>query len=327
MTTIQSCEGKISNDNRLRPLVIKESGFDLIPIESVFNLRSAILPVFEVLPDGMLQGCGTSFVADPWRHLLTALHVVENTLQRRYVALLSYGVAYGIVRVPDNAFARISEVNYAYVDGGDPIAQIQGKVDARPLDLAVIELQAEGDLCQMINLPIRFDPAGCVQIGDRVTAIGYPFVSAVRDDLNAAYARISEGGLQGAQGTVTKIYRQGRGLSRPTPVFEVEANWPHGMSGGPVFNASGEVVGLVSQGMDPGPGEVAGTAWAASISEFGGLLPNLSPLNPDWRRCMGGFRPDGYLEIVAPLGSKALPTHLEWRSISWRIGTDDHMTL
>jgi serine protease Do len=65
-----------------------------------------------------------------------------------------------------------------------------------------------------------------------------------------------------AYGRVTDLYPCGRDHSNPTPVFEVEADWPSGMSGGPVFDAKGEVIGLVSRGLSAGNKELMGHAWA-----------------------------------------------------------------
>ena len=58
------------------------------------------------------------------------------------------------------------------------------------------------------------------------------------------------------------------------------------MSGGPVFNSSGEVVGLVSRSLLPDDGSL-GVGWATYfgfIPDFKKLVPTLDILNPKWRR-------------------------------------------
>jgi serine protease Do len=92
------------------------------------------------------------------------------------------------------------------------------------------------------------------------------------------------------------VYSFGRDESTPTPVFEVECNWLPGMSGGPVFNSSGEVIGLVSRAMEVSSDELGnGVGWAtcfSSIPYLGDLVPTLDPTNPRWRRGWAVVRPD-----------------------------------
>jgi len=58
------------------------------------------------------------------------------------------------------------------------------------------------------------------------------------------------------------------------------------MSGGPVFNSSGEVVGLVSRSLPP-DNDSPGVGWATYfdlIPNFNEFVPTLDKLNPRWRR-------------------------------------------
>jgi hypothetical protein len=61
----------------------------------------------------------------------------------------------------------------------------------------------------------------------------------------------------------------------PWPRFRVSAEWPSGMSGGPVVNAGGNVIGIISRGWS---GEADSTAthfagWDVSHRTFGTIDP------------------------------------------------------
>jgi hypothetical protein len=53
--------------------------------------------------------------------------------------------------------------------------------------------------------------------------------------------------MYGAYGRIVDVHPNGVGTANPSPVIEVETDWPPGMSGGPVFNQAGDVVGIVSR--------------------------------------------------------------------------------
>jgi serine protease Do len=117
-------------------------------------------------------------------------------------------------------------------------------------------------------------------------AIGFSGMDDKCLDEDAQIFLLTEG-MYGAYGIVTAIHPHGRGQSWPTPVFEVECNWSSGMSGGPVFNSSGEVVGLVSTGMDLRSDDGNGIGWATcfgSIPYFSELVPMLDASKPSGRR-------------------------------------------
>jgi serine protease Do len=151
-------------------------------------------------------------------------------------------------------------------------------------DLAVLHAGIHAEATMPHSLPVRlegWDP----QVGEHVLAVGYPLLDSQRIDAAELRSLLREGMFAG-YGRVTKVYPHGRDLANPTPAFEVEADWPSGMSGGPVFNCQGEVVGVVSRGLSPDE-QSPGCAWAAClpwISMPAGFLPTLDPANPGWRR-------------------------------------------
>lgn len=51
--------------------------------------------------------------------------------------------------------------------------------------------------------------------------------------------------LYSSEAEIIQVEQADGTSSRPWPRFRVTADWPRGMSGGPVFNEAGNVVGLV----------------------------------------------------------------------------------
>ena len=61
-----------------------------------------------------------------------------------------------------------------------------------------------------------------------------------------------------------RLFPAGRDAVNKTPVFEVEANWPSGMSGGLIFNEAGNVIGVVSRSLAPDD-EAPGVGYGACL--------------------------------------------------------------
>ena len=137
-------------------------------------------------------------------------------------------------------------------------------------------------------------------------------------------------------GRVTGLHPHGRDRSHPTPVFEVAADWPSGMSGGPVFNMAGEVIGLVSRGLAPEEGEELGTAWATwfeALPLMTSWAPTLDPTNSGSRMAWAARRLSPWsLAGVVPAQSEAVALAgkagpgFEVVHGSWAIGTDDFIS-
>ena len=322
----------------------------LFRVEDPFGLRKAVVPLFWMEKDGHLAGLGTAFALDPWGHFMTAEHVTSIWRDRGrmqkgtsnwhvrmppgegLITILGFGLAFGIAGVPRKALAPIINSWSPCVTGDDPLAALDGRMDQQPLDLAVLTAKRPAaDLVK--NLPLVSRPCG-VRLGDIVAAIGYPELATFRGDSDEAVTTVEEG-MFVSYGRVTALYPDGRDRSTPTPVFEVEANWPPGMSGGPVLNVRGEIVGLVSRSMLPENSGHAGMGWATWFEPLGGLaawVPTLDKVNCDGRRGWGVFRPSPWnLAGVFPEESEAIellkrhgPEYVA-RKGTWSLGTNDFM--
>lgn len=85
-------------------------------------------------------------------------------------------------------------------------------------------------------------------VGERLWAFGYRH--GALQDAEALITPLVTSGV------VTKAYPHGRGERMPSACIEVSMDTKGGMSGGPVVNANGELVGIVSSSIDGGPSYV-----------------------------------------------------------------------
>lgn len=76
-------------------------------------------------------------------------------------------------------------------------------------------------------------------------------------------------------GLVAAAFPKGRGERMASPRFEVEMDTPGGMSGGPVVNADGHLVGIVSSSLAGGPTHVT-LIWEALRFRVKSSIPKLS---------------------------------------------------
>lgn len=277
------------------------------PINDPFGLRRAVIPVFRRNPDSSTIGMGTAFHVDGWGRLLTADHVVDHirthhlhqiapdtlilidiTQSTHAAVLLGYGLVFGRVGIPKACWGPIAQVDaLVAARDKDPIASLQGKslqyqIGPDIAGMSVI-LQPGAPPFHAVAVNFRTSP----KVGETVFAVGYPELGFETLN-NEETAQYFNEGMYGVYGQVTNLYSNGRDRTRASPGFEVEADWPPGMSGGPVFNQRGEVIGVVSSSLQPGDGE-PGIGYATSLA----MIPNASALTPtldiDHPGCRLGF--------------------------------------
>jgi serine protease Do len=190
----------------------------------------------------------------------------------------------------------------------DPMAALRGESSRHQIgpDIAGMSAVLQPDAPPFHTVPVSFKTYP--KAGEVVFAVGYPELSlqALHGDKIERYLRE---GMFGVYGTVTNLYPNGRG--RASPGFEVEADWPSGMSGGPVFNQLGEVIGVVSSSLPPsdeGPGIGYATS-LAMIQNASGLAPTLDIDNPGCRFGFGVYRTDPW-HLAAVFKSQVDAEHL-----------------
>ena len=284
--------------------ILEETPFEPFLIQDPFGLRKAVVPVFKRDINGEIYGMGTAFHVDGWGTFLTAAHVIEfareiqksasswkdilqNPSGEHPVLFLGMGLIFGSVNIPKESFALVTFMASILQEKIDPLANLTGV--AKPenaVDLAVMSAQI---LPHPQVPPPHFIPVRASRwqpsIGETILAVGFPELECQRLEKHEQEFLLSEG-MFGAYGRITNIHANGTSKSNPTPVFEVECNWRSGMSGGPVFNSSGEVVGLVSRSLPP-DNDLPGVGWATYfdlVPNFNEFVPTLDKLNPRWRR-------------------------------------------
>ena len=152
----------------------------------------------------------------------------------------------GLILTSLHVVAGASRVRVHFFDGLESEATI---VSTQPEnDLAVVQAHKLPDDL----MPATVRPAAGVMPGDNVIAVGFPF---------GIGPSVSAGVVSG----VKREYRApgGRGLSN---LIQFDAAVNPGSSGGPLVNAEGEVVGIVTAILDPaGRGAFAGIGFAVPI--------------------------------------------------------------
>jgi len=153
-------------------------------------------------------------------------------------------VADGTVLTNHHVVAGASRVRVLFAEGLESEATI---VAARPEnDLAVLKVQTLPDDLAVATM----GSAGDLVPGDPVFAIGFPF---------GIGPSVSAGVVSGLR----REYRSPQGTLSGLIQFDAAVN--PGSSGGPLLNAAGEVVGIVTAMLDPGSGGFAGIGFAVTI--------------------------------------------------------------
>jgi serine protease Do len=124
------------------------------------------------------------------------------------------------------------------------------------------------------------------------------FADLDRDVGNSTGKRPISQYLFGSITNIIDIERADGARGRPWPLFRVESDWPGGMSGGPVFNQAGHVIGLVSTGLTT-MGSGSATYFAGStVAEC--TFPSIDAANIGWVRCYATFDAVGNVVKCGP---------------------------
>jgi putative serine protease PepD len=133
----------------------------------------------------------------------------------------------GHIVTNDHVVENADSVSVRFWNGNTYDASVVGTDPST--DLAVIKVDAPSSILH----PVTLGDSSSVQVGDPVVAIGSPF------------------GLEETvtSGIVSALHRQIEALNRFTinDTIQTDAAINHGNSGGPLFNAAGQVIGVNSQ--------------------------------------------------------------------------------
>ncbi|QDF96922.1 hypothetical protein CJ010_10470 [Azoarcus sp. DD4] len=204
------------------------------PMGSLHEAGDALVALALIEEDGPIV-LGSGVMIGPGL-VVAATHVLEEFIARNADPVL-------LTFVPNGARAWLPRER-STVTG--PSAFGADRRIVSDISLLGCTLNSEAHLHHPLTLaPLR---VALPLVGERVWAFGY-----------------RQGGLQDAtalitplvtSGVVTEAYPHGRGERMPSACIEVAMDTKGGMSGGPVVNANGELVGIVSSSIDGGPSYV-----------------------------------------------------------------------
>lgn len=246
--------------------------------------RAMVLPVFKFDPGAPSErpfGLGTAFRIDPWGNCATAFHVIEDMLALkagkmvirdhvRLSALEIEGILFGTPPMPRDAWRPLTGF-YAEAGATAP-PLIHEKPEIRNMtELACLTVPRSHVRNPMPYLPVSLSSGPVV--GDLVTGYGFAGLDVAKD--GKGEDRPMSQYLYQSTGEVIDVTPADPSSTMPWPRFRVSAEWPSGMSGGPVVNGDGIVVGLISRGWT---GEADSTAthfsgWDVSQRTFATLDP------------------------------------------------------
>ena len=142
--------------------------------------------------------------------------------------------------------AGAGRIRVVFADGLESDAKIVGQHPEN--DLAVLQADTVPDDLAAAVLRPRAD----LTPGDTVVAVGFPF---------GIGPSVSAGVVSGLK----REYRSASGERILSELIQFDAAVNPGSSGGPLLNASGEVVGIVTAMLDPGGGGFAGIGFAVPV--------------------------------------------------------------
>lgn len=203
-------------------------------MDSLHQAGDSLVAVIRSTDEGF-QPIGSGVMVGPGL-LLTATHVLEEIAVTGSPPLF-------MTFLPGRARAWLghSSITSSGSSEFDPLRRISS-------DITLISCTLNSDAHIDRKLTLAPLQVALPLVGDRLWAFGYR-----QQDFKAARSRLTP---LVSSGLVTAVFPDGRGERMPAPCIEVAMDTFGGMSGGPVVNDSGNVIGVVSSSFDGGPSYV-----------------------------------------------------------------------
>lgn len=220
------------------------------PMESLHEAGDALVAVAQLNNSGATI-LGSGIMIGPGL-LLTATHVLDEFPHADPPpAFLTF--------LPDAVRAWLPH-DRSTLSGPSSFGEDREKVS----DLTLISCTLNSDAHARYPLMLTPLKVGLPLVGERLWAFGYR-----HGRLDSGIADITP---IVTSGNVTAAFPHGRGERMPASCIEVEMDTKGGMSGGPVVNADGDLVGIVSSSIEGGPTYVT-LIWDALRLKVKSTLP------------------------------------------------------
>ena len=152
----------------------------------------------------------------------------------------------GVILTSLHVVAGAGRIRVVFADGLESEARLIAQHPEN--DLAVLQAETLPDDLAAAQMRPRAD----LRPGDSVVAVGFPF---------GIGPSVSAGVVSGLK----REYRSASGERVLSDLIQFDAAVNPGSSGGPLLNAFGEVVGIVTAMLDPGGGGFAGVGFAVPV--------------------------------------------------------------
>lgn len=240
-------------DLKLSWATAEYSAFDgIAPMGSLHEAGDSLVAVVTMI-DGKFMSLGSGVMIGPGL-VLTATHVIDEISDGENPPLL--------MSFLPNSSGRIWLPKATRTTTRPSTFDEDRKVYS---DLTVVSCSLNSEAHEGLPLMLAPIQIALPLIGDRLWAFGYRH-ELVEDGVESITPYVSSG-------LVTGCFPSGRGDRMPAPCFEVQMETFGGMSGGPVVNSEGYLVGLVSSSFDGGPTYVT-LIWDAIRLPFESPFPD-----------------------------------------------------
>ncbi|GAC1378491.1 MAG: hypothetical protein NVSMB48_00030 [Marmoricola sp.] len=247
-------------------LQLRSENGDYQVVTDYTALQQAILPVVS-WEEETLHCWGTAFVIGGFGWALTARHVVEQFMEERADETLKGTAGLFVLWETDR---QLQDRPAGHALGGPlPVVAVDRHPDS---DIALLtfqlaELNGRVDFLPSVSLEARM-PAP----GEELVALGYPEMKLEGRVPPLAPTSVGyERALAVSRGSVRErhpIRRDSAMINFPSA--RVDSRFESGMSGGPVINGAGKVIGLVSSSMPPN--DEGSEEWASYVCLIGPAL-------------------------------------------------------
>ena len=228
----------------------------LVDLDSLHIMDGLVL-AFGFIDDRGANSYGSGIMVAPGL-LVTATHVAEETKGTAGMAFSFLSSGKMRLWSPHQVHILTGPRNDVLMNGDDR---------RRVSDVTLCSCYPMSDVALDQPLLMAHLEVAIPKIGERLWAVGYR--ETAREDA-PSMAMLCSSGL------VTAVYLEGRGTLLPGPCIEIGMNTVGGMSGGPVFNTLGHVIGIVSTSIEAddllGPTYVS-LIWPALVGEVDAPWP------------------------------------------------------